>query len=274
MPDKGQRYEHAVVNIAGYVVEFPNVENMAELRGLNSEPDPYATSADPLFPMGTKAIQGESIFRYCKNGATELAIAAPIQQAKRAHAEQDDDIVVGAVAAIGATSVELVSTALLDTAPNNIANDFAEGYMIVNDVVGQGQMYKIRANELFAGTALSTFELYDGLTIALGTCSEVGLIRNPYYKVIATEAPVSGMAIGVPLLVVPANHYFWAKSGGPAPVVAQEAITLGTPVVVGVTAAKVNEHNPSSTGELIIGYPQTPGVEDTEQFICFLTLDR
>lgn len=235
--------------------------------------DVWAESATQKYELGAKAVRGCEVWRYCKAGGTGLNIAAPVQQAKAAHAEQDDDIVCGAAAAIGATAVEVTSTANLDTAPNDSANDFAGGFLIVNDEAGEGQCLRIKSNEALSGTADSTFNLYDALTVALTTSSQLGLVRNPYYKVIATEAVVSGMVIGVPQIAVTANYWFWCKTGGPAAVVVQAGISLGDEVVVGTTAAKANARTASDT-EITIGQAMTPGVADTESCIVFLTLDR
>jgi hypothetical protein len=267
-----QQYSRKVMTRNGFTLMFPNVGSMDELYQ-DSPPNPFEESATQLFPLGTKLIRGEQVWRYCKAGGVALNIAAPVQQAKAAHAEQDDDIVVGAAAAKGATSVELTSTANLDGSPNDEDDDFKDGYLVVNDEAGQGQLLKIKSNEGFSTTDDSTFTLYDPLTVALTTSSQVGLVRNPYYKVIATEAVVSGMVIGVPQIAVTAAYYFWCQTGGPAAVVAHAAVALGTAVVVGTTAAKADPAAAATT-ELIIGYPMTPGVSDTESFIVFLTLDR
>jgi hypothetical protein len=236
--------------------------------------DPWAETAAQEWPLGTLIRQGDRVWRYCKNGGVALDVAAPVQQAAAAHAEQNDDIVCGAAAAIGDTSVEVTSTANLDASPNNVADDFAEGYLIVNDAAGQGHMYKIKSNEALSGTADSTFTLYpqESIRVALTTSSELGLVRNPYYKVIATTAVVSGMVVGVPQFAVTASYYFWCQTGGPAAVVAQAAIALGTFAVVGTTAAKVDP-SAAATTELPIGSPMTPGVADTESCIVYLRLD-
>ena len=266
-------FEQLVMNRQGDILAFPEgVSADAALRAKSTEVDVYAEAINALFPVGTFLIRGKDEYAYCKNGTSAMAtLGTSIQQAKPVHAEQDDDIVVGAAAAIGALTVELTSSTNLDNSPNNAADDFKGGYLIVNDAAGQGQMYKIKANEAFANSVDSTFTLYEALTVALTTSSEAGLIRNPFYQVLATESPVSGMFIGVNLLALTASYFFWAKVKGPAPVVCQAAIALGTPAVVGVTAAKVDPL-PSSyaTTHLIIGEMMTPGVADTEQAICYL----
>ncbi|MAF43117.1 MAG: hypothetical protein CMI54_02960 [Parcubacteria group bacterium] len=269
MAYSGAKYISKVMNRSGYVVELPNVDDVKNLIG-TYPPDPYAESSTQLFPLGTRIIQGEREWRYCENASIALNIAAPLQGAARAHAEQDDDIVCGAAAAAGTDEVSVTSTANLDASPNNTADTFKEGYLIVNDAAGEGQMYKIRTAPALSGTDTSVFKLYDKLTIALTTSSQLGLIQNPYKNVIATAAPLTGKFAGIPLLAITADYFFWSQTKGPAPIVAKEVIALGTPVVVGVTAAKANEHNPSSTGEVIIGESLTPGVTDGESCIVDL----
>lgn len=236
--------------------------------------DPWAESSEQEWPLGTLIRQGDRAWRYCYNGLVALVVGAPVQQAAAAHAEQDDDIVCGAAAAVGATGVEVTSTANLDASPNNAADDFAEGYLVVNDEAGEGHVYKIKSNEALVTTGDSTFTLYpdESIRVALTTSSQLGLVRNPFYKVIATAAVVSGMVVGVPQFAVTASRYFWCQTSGPASVIPQAAIALGTYAVVGTTAAKVNP-SAAATTELPIGSPMTPGVADTEACIVFLRLD-
>jgi len=243
----------------------------ASRRGLI---DPWAETSKQKFPLGTALFQGDRKWRYAKNGTSALVVGGPVQQAAAAHAEQDDDIAVAAAAAVGATSISLTSTANLDASPNNVEDDFAEGYMVVNDGAGEGHIYKIKSNALFSGTGNSTFVLYplDKIRVALTTSSQIGLVRNPYYKTIATTAVVSGAVLGVPQFAITANYFFWLQTGGPASVIPQAAIALGTYAVVGTTAAKVNP-SAAVTTELPIGEPMTVGVADTEAHIVFLRLD-
>lgn len=256
----------------GYIL-FPAFEDEVSKWSLDAPPNVFAESSTQEYPLGSKLMRGSEVWRYCKNGGTGLDIAAPVQQAAAADAEQDDDIVCGAAAAIGATSVEVTSTAALDASPNDEADNFKDGFLIVNDADGQGQCYRIKSNEALSGTSDSTFTLYDGLTIALTTSSQLGIVKNPYNGVIATKAVVSGMVIGVPQLAVTASYFFWCKTGGPAAVVVQAAIALGTTVCVGTTAAKADPSSAATT-EIIIGQAMTPGVLDTESMIVFLTLDK
>lgn len=263
----------SVMTYEGAYTLIPGAEQTKTAKG-EATINPWSETSDQRWPLGSLLRQGDRAWRYAKNGSTALDVAAPVQQAAAVHAEQNDDIVVAAASAIGATTITLTSTANLDGSPNETENDFAEGYLIVNDEAGEGHMYKIKSNEALVTTGDSIFTLYDDETVrvALTTSSEVGLVRNPYYRVIATTAVVSGVFLGIPQFAVTEDYYFWLQTGGPAAVVAQAAIALGTYAVVGTSAAKADP-SAAVTTELPIGSPMTPGVADTESFIVFLTMD-
>ena len=266
-------YRHQVFNESGYVLMYPQVGSEEDLLQ-SFPPNPYAQSATQQFPLATKLIQAERIWRYCKAGATGLSIGAPLSSAPAVHADQQEDIGVGVAAAIGDYIISLTSTANLDGSPNDEKDTFAEGYVHVNDADGQGQCYKIKSNVAFAGTAESLFTLYDPLTIALTTSSQCGLIMNPYKNVVVCPtAATMGWPCGVPGLAVTAAYYFWSQTVGPASVVPQAAIALGNYAIVGTTEGKVNIISAVTT-EFIIGWPLTPGIADTEEMLVFLTLDN
>ncbi len=269
MPDGTRPFFHNVPNDSGFVQHHPNVgreEDIIQGRPINV----YAESVIQEWPLGFRLIRGQEEWLYCQSDSTGFsALGTPIQSAAAIHAEMDDDIAVGVVAAIGDFDVSLTSTTNLDTGALATAGGMKEGFLIVNDVDGEGQLYKIKDNEAMVTTAEAVYTLYDPLTIALTTSSQVGLIQNPCANVLATTAVVSGMFIGVNQIAVTASYYFWAKVRGPAPAIAQTAIAKGTYVVVGTTAAKFDP-SASVTTELIVGEPITPGVTDTESFIVML----
>lgn len=264
-------YYRSVVNDAGYVLLFPNVGDAADL--LQSHPvNPYAESKTQQFPLGTILIQGERGWWYCKNAATGLStLGTPTQSAAAHHAEADDNIVVGAAAAIGDTEVSLTSTTNLDDGIGGTKDAFAEGYIYFNLEAGIGQCYKIKANEAFATTAKSIFTLYDPLTIALTTSSRAGIVQHPCRNVVAAKAVVTGIFTGIPPLAITADYYFWNQIAGPAAIVGNATIAKGSYVVIGTTAGKADP-GAAYTTEIIIGYPLTPCVTtDAECFMVMLT---
>lgn len=266
------QYTLPVMNESGYVIILPNVQDSDKLFQ-NPHPDPYAQSATKLFPIGTKLIRGEQVWRYCYNGDTPLNIAAPIQSPVIIHGEADDDIKGLTGSAIGSNIVYLTATTNLGTSPADERDEYAEGYLYFNDAAGEGQCRKIKHNDPFSGTLETKFELYEDLTIATtASTSEAGIIRNPYWMVVATAAVVTGMCVGVPGIPVSANYYFWSQTGGPCAVITANAIALGTYAVVGTTAANCDPGANADT-EIIIGMPLTPGVTETEEALIYLTLD-
>ncbi len=263
-------YSTQIFNESGYVLLYPNLATVEDLLQA-TPPNPYAESATQLFPLGTKLIQAERGWWYCKNAATALDIAAPLQGAAAIHAEQDNDIAVGAIAAIGATQVSLTSTANLAASPLSTKDGIKEGYLIVNDVAGEGQMYKIKGNAAFSGTSQTLIDLYDPLTIALSTSSQVGLIQHPCSNVVVSKAVMTNIFTGIPLIAVTLSYYFWAQMAGPAPVVTAAVIAKGSVVVLGATAAKATVGS-TVTAEIAIGYPLTLGqTTDTEYMMVMLS---
>lgn len=265
-------YTRKVINQGGYVVMTPQVSGLARLFQ-QATIDPYAESELQEWPLGTKLIQGERVWRYCRAGGTGLNIAAPCQAAIAVHADQSEDIAVGVAAAIGDTVVSLTSTANLDGSPNDEDNNFRDAYLLVNDAAGEGQMYKVKSNGGFSGTDEALFTLFDPLTIALTTSSQCSLMLCPYDRVIATTAVMTGVFAGIPQIAVTADYYFWIGTGGPMGGVPKEAIPIGDQVVVGTTAALINKMAAFTT-ETIIGWAMTPAIADTESFMVFLTGDR
>ena len=264
-------YNFPIESNNGYIIHFPR-NNDGDYSLNTNLANPYAESSTKLFPLGTMLIDSDRKWVYCYASGAGIGISNLVQSAAAADGEQNADIVVGEAAAIAATAVELVETDALDASPNNSANDFAEGYLIVNDEAGEGQLRKIISNDDFgADEADCTFNLYDALTIALTTSSECGLIRSPYYRVLETKAVTSGKVIGVPLIAVTASYYFWCQCAGPAPVNCNASIALGTMAVAGTTAAKADPMASDDT-EIIIGEMLTPGAAATEKAIIFLRL--
>jgi len=253
---------------------YPNIGSEDELLQ-SYPPNSYAENATQQFPLGTKLIQGERVWRYCKNSSAALTtLGTPLQSAARIHAEADDDIVLGVTASIGDYDISLTSTTNLATSPLSTANGFAEGYLYVNDSTGQGQTYKIKSHEAASGTNQFIVTLYDPLTVAVtAAASEFGIVQNSYANVIATAAVLTSMCVGVNPIAVTASYYFWSQTGGPAAIACNAAVALGTSVVVGTTAAKADP-GAAATTEVLIGYPLTPGVTTDDHFLVFLTLDR
>lgn len=184
----------------------------------------YAESSTQEFALGTKLELADGrIFRYALNGA--VALAAGYMCDAKGPVAHHTNIATGAIAAAG-QNVVTISTTLSTTM---VADEYAEGWFLVNDATGEGQMYQIESNS--AGTT-GTVTLKDNLVTALATTSEFTLVRNPYNAVVVSPTTQAAMPVGVPLIAVTASYYCWLQVHGMAParVDAGDTVIVGDPV--------------------------------------------
>ena len=165
-------------------------------------------------------------FRLCfANGALTAGIL--VQSA--APNAYDDELVVNTAAAVGDKEIEITVTS---GHGGYDAHWLKDGYVMVTKGTGCiGTFYKIKDNDAMVAGATATIELYDALTYAIAVSDEVCVAQNPYKDVVtgSTTAPV----IGVPLIAVTDNYYFWAQFAGIGP---------GTDSGSGVTAGDDLSH--------------------------------
>ncbi len=278
MPSGSQSYRQQIFNESGFVLLYPNVSEPGDILQ-SLPPNPFAESSTQLFPLGTKLIQGERVWRYCKNSSAALTIAGSLLQGPTSvHASAEDDIVIaastGEAYAIGSYDVTITSTADIDVAPWSTKDGGKEGYIYINGGTGIGQMRKIKAHEALVTTGVAKFTVYEPWAVALiAADSECGLVENPYHNVIVAAAVTTGVPLGVNPIAVTASYYFWAQTGGPAAAICHAAIAYGTWAVVGTTAGEIDP-GAAVTTEYIVGFMLTPGIKDNDAAAIFLTLDR
>ncbi len=265
-------FRHTQYNDDGYILDLPNVADENSL--LQSFPyNPFVSSAFQEFPLGTKLTRGEEVWRYCYAGGTQLELGVPTQMMDPSNAETEDNLVVPTGSSIGDTEVFVTSTANIDESPYSDVDGLQGGYIYWNTAAGQGQCRKIKSNTAFSTTDDATLQLYDPLTIALTTSSKAGIIPSVWWATIAVTQ-LSAFCNGVPEIVIPTTaRWYWSKTRGPIALIQNATIAVGTQVIVGTTAAKVDPRAAVGT-ELVIGVPLTPAVTTNAQhFMCFLTLD-
>ncbi len=207
----------------------------------------YQESETQKADVGTRLALGDGrVFYYCKNGSVALVRGKPVQSPTPV-----SDIDDCSTAAAGDDKIYLTDTAAAYT-----TGDFANGYAVFYDV---GYMHKIRNNDTIASAGAGYVYLYDPIVVAL-TTPNVILFKNPCHSVIALADAVSFM-IGVPLIAVQANYYFWAQTWGPTacltPAVAvQDSTRLMIPHVSGVSIMAMQEEVTGTgvTGAQTIGY--------------------
>lgn len=180
-------------------------------------------------------------YRYAKAGGTALA-AGKLQQAS-AQDTGDHNVAIAAAAA-GATSI--VTTGTLTVT----ANQYADGFVTIADDAGEGYIYRISGHAA-ATAAVVTFNLADEIQVALTTSTTIDLVKNPFDSVIINPTTMSSSPAGVAVIALTAAQYGWLQVAGPASVLADGTITVGTDVVASDNAAGAVEVTADGTPEIL-----------------------
>ena len=204
-------------------------------KGTGGNPvDPYAVDATQQYPLGAKLLYNDREYRYARAAAT-IPAGNVVCTRNAAHATNHLNMSC-LVAAVGATEVTII-TAETDI----LENEYAGGYLYVNDGTGEGLAYKIKSHPAHDHSASPNcvMTLYDKIKVALvatGT-SEVSLKHNKYTHVIKAPGttPLTGEAIGVASSVLANNDFFWLQVKGPAAVLVSGTVVIGDSVCVTIS---------------------------------------
>lgn len=244
---------------------------MAKLEGhaFITDGDQFVLETDstPRHELGTELRLADGrVFRYGKAASTsskgKLQVApAPIDNHKN---------MACAAAAAGATQVTVTPGAT-----GGDANIYAEGYLVINDVDGEGQAYKVKGHAAITSSVAFVVELFDPIKTALTANSEATLVHNAYNGVV--EAAVEERrAAGVPLVTFAAGDYGWFQVKGPCPVLAGAAVDLAHTLVSHASTAGAVDGQSETIGtsheQVVIGQASFMALVDTEYRPVNLTI--
>ena len=183
--------------------------------------NPYAESSTQLFPLGAELHYGNNIFRYGQMGAGAVTAGKLVQHAAVIANHTNMAGTAGVAAGQTAISVETNGTDLT-------LNQYADGYLWVNDVAGEGQTMRVKSNPAHDHSADPSVVIttYDELATAITTSSELSLIANPYTGLIVAPAAETGAVMGATVIDMTADYYGWFTTSGP-----QALLSVGTLVV-------------------------------------------
>lgn len=229
------------------------------------EQDVHETSTVARAKLGEKVhtVDGRT-YRYAKAAGTALD-AGKLTVAATLVADHTN-IAVAAAADVGATEITVTLGSTEVT-----SNQYAEGFVTINDAAGEGIAYKIRQHDAADASANVVLYLEDPIQVALTTSSEATLTYNLYDNVVISAADQADAAIGVPNVAVAANEYFWAQTGGFCAVLADEAAVAGNALTIGSSTAGAVEVL-DGIGEQQVGIA-VAALVDTEYRPVRLTLD-
>lgn len=189
--------------------------------------NPYAESSTQLFPLGSELHYGNNIYRYGQMGSGAVTAGKLVQHA----AIDSNHANMTATAAVDAGETAIS----VETGGNDMTlNEYADGYLWVNDVNGEGQTLRVKSNPAHDHSSDPSVVIttYDALKTALTTSSQLSIIHNPHTGLIVAPATETGSVMGATVVDMTADYYGWFTVSGP-----QALLTVGT-VVVGNIAVR------------------------------------
>jgi hypothetical protein len=228
--------------------------------------DPRVVSATEKYVLGTELIKKDQKWRYCKNGAVQLAPGKLVQASLPIASHTS---LAPAVTAVGSLTVTISNIG----GAGATANQYAGGFLQVEDGAGEGFMYRIASHPAADANATLVITLEEGLKVAFDANTDIGLVANPWSGALVAATGLTSHILGVSTSTVAASNYFWAQVSGPCSVLAQEALTVGLTAVRsnGVAGAVESGANGTDTQQVAGIVIQTAA--DTEYGAVLLTIE-
>lgn len=240
----------------------PQAPTLSKTPQISPKQGIYEQSADPICALGTEIWVGDRKFIYCKASSSGLSAGklAVTPDVVANHL----NCAAAAASAIGSTSVTLTMGATAVT-----ANQYADGYLAVNDATGEGYTYRIKSNPAADASATCVFTLYDPIQVALvSATSECSVYPNIFNGIQTSVADQADIAVGVAPIAVTASYYFWCQVKGPCAVLQDESVTHESQLTIGTSTVGAVEAV-DADAEQVIGYTLATTV-DTEYNLIYL----
>ena len=185
----------------------------------------YEESSAKNYELGSVLVKPDGReFVYSKAGGSGLSIAV-MHQAPAPTSDWAETAQAGGGISAGETSGTVI---VGGTDPG--ADGWKDGFLVVNKGTNTGQMYKIKSNTALYSSTKVDVTLYDAVVKDIATGDEITVIANPYNgTIVVPSGGLSAQVIGVPLIAVTANYYYWSQISGPAPLL----VDTGDTVVIG-----------------------------------------
>lgn len=204
-------------------------------------------------------------FRYCK---AEGAIAkARMCQTAAVDSDHMNVTQTGILAIGDKDDLSIVVT----VAPTK--NDYAEGFLVINNDTGEGEMYKIRTN---SGASPCIVSLYDAIRVATAAGTEISMVQSKYKAVIVVPyaAQPTGVPVGVPnITITTGGYFFWAQTRGYCVMVVETGITVGIPVQTADSSVNGGAETAQAATDCIYGIAPYSSSNDGDFCIVNLMLE-
>ena len=176
--------------------------------------------------------------------AGEAITAGKVTMQAQTASDHIKDLAVPAAYAVGVSQVTVTNSGSAVTGTGRYTGDFTtagtyeNGYLFVNDVDGQGQIWQIQDHSSATTSGTITIDFYpnDSVRTALTTSSQVGLAENPYAAVVVWDCDgILGPVVGIPSCDQTSGYYGWYQVRGPAAVLTNGTFVKGKNVMSGST---------------------------------------
>jgi hypothetical protein len=229
----------------------------------------YETDTTQRAPLGAKLIVGDRTFYYAQLGTSANVVAGLIVCAPAPTASHQADIFVPAATSAGVTTIAVSSGAAM------VADQYAEGTMIVSSGTGDGMTYRIKTHPAHSSGALGWgITLYDPIAEPMTATSEVNFIPN-IYKGVAVGSALLDMPVGITPTAVTTGEYFWVQTYGLAGVYNSAALAEGQIVIhatLGYAGVIINGTTAGSLVQGVVGKNINLAGTATEKTPIFVTI--
>ncbi len=201
-----------------------------------------------------------------KNGTVALVAGVLVQDA--AIVPNHQDLTVTAYQAYSANGNVPAKVTVTLGATAATANQYAGGFVVVNDNNGEGHTLRIASHPAADSAGSLAITLEEGSSVAITTASQVCLLPAHGADVVIQPTTVTGAQVGVTMNAIAASAYGFVVSRGLTSCLAQGAIGVGLGLSIGSVAGAVAV---SAATTARLGFAAQAGV-DTEYRAVYVNI--
>ena len=230
---------------------------------------PFEISSTQQVALGHRYAQDSTnrVWFYSEAGAStldrgKLAVAATVDA-------QRINLSFSVAPAIGDTEVSVTIGS-----GNAAANDFRDGYLVVQDGLGEGRFYPIEGHGAITASTVGKIKLREAIdTVSAITVANVDLLKNKYKDLVISVADQADPVAGFPNVSITADYFGWTQTWGPCSVWFDEAVVAGAALTIGTgTVGQVEMLD--AAGEPLLGHVGMNAGVDTEYQLVNLCITR
>jgi len=219
---------NVITNGDGQEVHLPGGSIFVMPHAIEDSIDVRTISTTQQYPIGTKLVDGDSIYRYAEfGGTTKAGDLCSVEAPDAAHDALDPTGAgVGAGIAVGSTIISFADSLTL------VLNEYAGGKLITEVGAGLGYTYDILSNTVVSAAVDGLVVIKHGLKIAITSATNVRLQKSRYKEVVIMPTTQLSVPAGVSMGVGADGSFGWLCTRGLVGMFLDGTITVGDGVMV------------------------------------------